>query len=71
LVDEDQFAGSYYSVQRFVRQLRAAQPVPFARMEVEPGTGRRPAGLLFDLVPHAFGRASARHGRTMAAKLST
>ena len=54
LVGEHQFAGSYYSVQRFVRQLRAAQPVPFARMEVEPGTGRRPAGLLFDLVLHGL-----------------
>jgi transposase len=32
-----QFAGSYYSVQRFVRQLRQTQPVPFVRMEVEPG----------------------------------
>ena len=32
-----QFAGSYHSVQRFVRQLRQTQPVPFVRMEVEPG----------------------------------
>jgi len=32
-----QFAGSYYSVQRFVRQLRETQSVPFVRMEVEPG----------------------------------
>jgi transposase len=32
-----QFAGSYHSVQRFVRQLRQAQPIPFVRMEVEAG----------------------------------
>ena len=37
LVGGHQFVGSYYSVQRFVRQLRQTQPVPFVRMEVEPG----------------------------------
>lgn len=31
------FAGSYHSVQRFVRQLQASAPVPFVRMEVAPG----------------------------------
>ncbi len=29
--------GSYDAVKRFVRQLRQTQPVPFVRMEVEPG----------------------------------
>ena len=37
LVGGHQFEGSYHSVQRFVRQLRQTQPVPFVRMEVEPG----------------------------------
>jgi transposase len=37
LVCDHQFEGSYHSVQRFVRQLRRNQPVPFVRMEVEPG----------------------------------
>jgi transposase len=37
LVGGHQFAGSYYSVQRFVRQLRQTQTIPFVRMEVEPG----------------------------------
>ena len=37
LVGGHQFDGSYHSVQRFVRQLRQTQPVPFVRMEVEPG----------------------------------
>ena len=37
LVCEHGFAGSYHSVRRFVRQVRQGQPVPFARMEVEPG----------------------------------
>jgi transposase len=31
------FVGSYQAVKRFVRQLRQSQPVPFVRMEVEPG----------------------------------
>jgi transposase len=31
------FVESYQSVQRFVRHLRAAQPLPFRRMECEPG----------------------------------
>lgn len=38
LVGEHGFAGSYQAVKRFVRQLRQTQPVPFVRMEVEPGT---------------------------------
>lgn len=38
LVCDHSFAGSYHSVQRFVRHLRQSQPVPFVRMEVEPGT---------------------------------
>jgi transposase len=37
LVIEQAFAGSYHSVQRFVQDLRAAVPLPFRRMEVEPG----------------------------------
>jgi transposase len=37
LVSERQFAGSYDSVKRFVRQLGAAHPLPFRRMESEPG----------------------------------
>ncbi len=37
LVSEQRFAGSYDSVKRFVRQLHAANPLPFRRMESEPG----------------------------------
>src|SRR6266704_3464161 len=37
LVSEQHFAGSYDSVKRFVRQLGAANPLPFRRMESEPG----------------------------------
>ncbi len=37
LVGGHQFAGSYHAVKRFVRQLRQTQPIPFVRMEVEPG----------------------------------
>jgi transposase len=37
LVVEHGFGGSYQAVKRFVRQLRQIQPVPFVRMEVEPG----------------------------------
>ena len=37
LVGDHGFAGSYQAVKRFVRQLRAIQPVPLVRMEVEPG----------------------------------
>jgi transposase len=37
LVSGHGFVGRYHSVQRFVRQLRASAPVPFVRMEVEPG----------------------------------
>jgi len=37
LVAEHQFAGSYDAVKRFVRQWLQTQPVPFVRMEVEPG----------------------------------
>ena len=37
LVGEHGFSGSYQAVKRFVRHLRGIQPVPFARMEVEPG----------------------------------
>lgn len=37
LVAGHAFPGSYHSVQRFVRHLRQTQPVPCARMEVEPG----------------------------------
>jgi hypothetical protein len=37
LICEHAFTGGYHSVQRFVRQLLQTQPVPFVRMEVEPG----------------------------------
>jgi transposase len=37
LVREQKFTGSYDSVKRFVRQLEAANPLPFRRMESEPG----------------------------------
>jgi transposase len=37
LVCEHQFSGSYQSVKRFVRKLEAANPLPFRRMECEPG----------------------------------
>lgn len=37
LVCDEQFAGSYQSVKRFVRQLEAAAPLPFRRMECNPG----------------------------------
>jgi transposase len=37
LVSDHQFAGSYDSVKRFVRQLQQAHPLPFRRMESEPG----------------------------------
>lgn len=37
LVSEQQFAGSYDSVKRFVRQLEQGQPLPFRRLETEAG----------------------------------
>lgn len=37
LVSAHGFNGSYQSVKRFARQWRTTQPVPFVRMEVEPG----------------------------------
>jgi len=37
LVVEQQFGGSYDSVKRFVRQLEQARPLPFRRIETEPG----------------------------------
>ncbi len=37
LVTERQFGGSYDAVKRFVRRWTQTQPVPFVRMEVEPG----------------------------------
>jgi transposase len=37
LVSEQQFAGSYDSVKRYVRQLQQANPLPFRRIETEPG----------------------------------
>ena len=37
LVSGHQFAGGYDAVKRFVRKLGAAQPLPFRRMETEPG----------------------------------
>ena len=37
LICDYAFAGSYQAVKRFVRHLRETQPIPFVRMEVEPG----------------------------------
>jgi len=37
LITEQKFGGSYDSVKRFVRQLEQARPLPFRRMEREPG----------------------------------
>ncbi len=37
LVSEHGFTGSYTAVKRFVRRLGAATPLPFRRMECEPG----------------------------------
>src|SRR6266403_857894 len=37
LVAEQEYGGSYDGVKRFVRQWCQSQPVPFVRMEVEPG----------------------------------
>jgi transposase len=37
LVGDYGFSGSYQAVKRFVRHLRQTQPIPFVRMEVEPG----------------------------------
>lgn len=37
LVADHGFEGSYYSVRRFVSRLCARSPLPFRRMEVEPG----------------------------------
>src|SRR5580692_2843341 len=37
LVCDSGFTGSYQAVKRFVRHLRETQPIPFVRMEVEPG----------------------------------
>lgn len=37
LVSEQKFTGSYDAVKRFVRQLDGAHPLPFRRMESEPG----------------------------------
>jgi transposase len=37
LVSEQNFAGGYDSVKRFVRQLQQANPLPWRRMESEPG----------------------------------
>jgi transposase len=37
LVSENGFAGSYWSVMRFVRRLGKARVLPFRRMECEPG----------------------------------
>lgn len=37
LVSEHKFVGGYDSVKRFVRQLEGASPLPFRRMESDPG----------------------------------
>jgi len=37
LVTEYSFEGSYYSVRRFVRRLGQSRPLPFRRMECQPG----------------------------------
>src|ERR1700733_3152669 len=44
LVCDNGFTGSYQAVKRFVRHLRETQPIPFVRMEVEPGAGSRGPG---------------------------
>ena len=38
LVADQGFTGSYCSVKRYTRRLREKVPLPFRRMEVEPGT---------------------------------
>ena len=35
--EETEFQASYWSVRRFVRSLRATHPLPFRRLECEPG----------------------------------
>lgn len=37
LVDDHGFSGKYHSVRRFVSGLKESSPLPFRRMEVEPG----------------------------------
>lgn len=37
LLSEQGFAGTYYCVRRFVKRLKTARPLPFRRMECEPG----------------------------------
>jgi transposase len=37
LVDDENFTSGYDSVKRFVRKLKASQPLPFRRMESSPG----------------------------------
>ncbi len=37
LVEEHDFSGKYWSVNRFVRKLNKSTPLPFRRMEVAPG----------------------------------
>ena len=37
LVEENGFEGKYWSVRRFVKRLGASQPLPFRRIEVDPG----------------------------------
>lgn len=37
LIEEHGFKGKYHSVRRFVAKLNEAMPLPFRRMEVEPG----------------------------------
>jgi len=37
LIDEHGFDGSYHSVRRFARKLGQSRPVPFRRMETDPG----------------------------------
>lgn len=37
LTSDHGYAGSYYSVRRFVRRLGASRPLPFRRIEQEPG----------------------------------
>ncbi|MCL4485787.1 MAG: IS21 family transposase [Nitrospirae bacterium] len=38
IVADHEFSGSYSSVKRYVRSIREKTPLPFRRMEVEPGT---------------------------------
>jgi hypothetical protein len=62
LTSEHGFAGSYYSVRRFVRQLEAKQEFPFRRLECGPGEE-----VQVDFGRGAFVAAGRVAGRTSSA----